>query len=162
MEATWLSVKRSIIDALVGDCCKCMQAVDSKFIEKNPGQEHHIWKFGCSSGNGRGCSGFCRPENVVNAKTIWSATAGILASIYGGKGVVQAIMGEMLAPSVFDPGSVSLRAAFQNRLSANIQLKFSFTWLMDSRRFAPFCVVSYSTFLPVLTSIRLFPINVSR
>jgi glycine/D-amino acid oxidase-like deaminating enzyme len=35
---------------------------------------------------------------------------GILPSIYAGKRVVQAIMGEMLAPSVFDPASVSLRA----------------------------------------------------
>ena len=35
MRATWLqaSVKRGIIDALGGDYYKCMQALDSKFIE---------------------------------------------------------------------------------------------------------------------------------
>jgi len=36
---------------------------------------------------------------------------GILPSIYGGKRVVQAILGETLPQSIFDPVSVSLRAA---------------------------------------------------
>ena len=42
------------------------------------------------------------------------------------------------------------------------QLSSSLTRFIDSRRLAPFCVVSYNTFFPGLTSISLLPINVSK